>query len=282
MRKCLVVGFGLVLGVATASAGDDTMAASATQPATSPATFPATQPSGEVLKEYDTDGDGKLSAQERQIMMQGLLKQAQQDVLQLWLRRYDANGNGALDAEEMAKVQQDKEQERKRFTELLHKAHWDYVMTWDKDKDGNHSAEEMKQIQAQSAKLKAEHVTRWDMDGDGSLSAEERKLASWMQTAEWEKRRLEKDSDGDGQVTPQEEQTYWRKLCAKYDLDKDGKLSDEEGLQMRKAEKVAAEEWIVSRGWQDSGSRGATTGPSSETKPSPTTRPTTRASQPMW
>jgi Ca2+-binding EF-hand superfamily protein len=252
---------------------------------TASASAPATQPSREMLKIYhDKDGDGELSGQERQAMMQDLLKQAQQEVLQLWLRRYDANNNGALDAEETAKMQQEREQEQDKFTEQLRKAHRDYVMTWDKDGDGSHSAEEMKQLLAESAKLKAEHVNRWDMDGDGELSPEESRLASWTKGVEWEKRRLEMDSDGDGQVTPQEEQTYWQQIRAKYDLDKDGKLSDQEGQRMRKGEKLGGEEWILSGGWDNSGagggSRGTTTRGSGDTKPAPSTGPTTRRGQP--
>jgi hypothetical protein len=130
--------------------------------------------------------------------------------------------------------------------------------------------------------LEAEHLNRWDIDGDGTLSDDESGLANWTQNVEWEKRRLKKDTDGDGQVTAQEQQTYWQKIRAKYDLDKDGKLSDQEGERMRKGEKLAAGEWIVSRAWEDSGSGGPATRTSGDTMPAPSTAPTTRRAQPIW
>lgn len=237
--------------------------AGGTQPATQPAGRRAHIPnadkkaadvvldlsSEEMLKEYDKDGDGELSGQERQVLMKDLLKRAQEQLTELALRRYDADKNGALDADERAQMVQGAD----RLREQARKAQQEWNKSWDKDGDGKFSAEEAKQLQGESAKLKAEWINRWDMDGDGKLSDEERRVAQWVGRAELEKRRLEMDSDGDGQVSPQESQAYWQKIQAKYDLDKDGKLSDEEQQRMRKHEALGAEAWILSGGWRVTG-----------------------------
>ncbi len=280
MRAYLAVGLGLVLGVAAASAGDDTATTSTTQPTTSLATFPATQPSAEMLKEYDTDGDGQLSAQERQAMMQDLLKEVRGQVNQLMLRRYDADSSGALDADERGKMEQEYDVLREQFQ----KRQQDWMASWDKNGDRKWSQEEIEQLRAASAKLQAEHMGRWDMDGDGALSDDERKLAHWTYALEREKRRLQMDGDGDGQVTAQEEQTYWQKIRTKYDLDKDGRLSDEEGERMRKAETLGLDEWILGAMWgtPEAGERspGTATRSAGDTRPAPSGAPTTRPAKP--
>ena len=62
--------------------------------------------SPELLQKYDTDGDGKLSDDERKAMKEDLRKQwdaRQKEMIQ----KYDADGDGKLNDEERRKMMED-------------------------------------------------------------------------------------------------------------------------------------------------------------------------------
>jgi EF hand len=80
-----------------------------------------------ILKEFDKDGDGKLSDEERKAMreaMEARMKERRKEMLE----KYDADGDGKLSEEEIAKARAD------RQAEILKK--------YDKDGDGKLSEEE--------------------------------------------------------------------------------------------------------------------------------------------
>jgi len=238
-----------------------------------------------LLAEFDKDKDGKLTGTERHeanaFLAQGIRPpkldrpgagsqpsgpRAREEAEQWWVLRYDANKNGALDANEGAKWQQDVaklKEDLVKLQEEFQKAQQEWNKNWDKDGDGRFSAEEAEQLQAGSAKLQAESamlhaewINRWDSDGDGKLSDDERMVADWCVLTGEAKRRLGMDSDGDGQVTAQESQAYWEKVRVKYDLDKDGKLSDDERQRMRKEEGLEGDAWVLSGAWRVGGAGG--------------------------
>jgi hypothetical protein len=213
----------------------------------------AAQPSEETRRQYDRDGDGNLGEQERQVMMQDLLKQAQQQYTQLMLRRYDVDKNGLLDTEERGRMQHDAD----KLGEQAQKAQGEWIKGWDSNGDGKLSPEEEKQMRAESANLQAEMIKRWDLDGDAKLSAEERNVAQWTSRADMEKPFLEMDSNGDTQVSLEEQQAYWKKVAARYDRDADGRLNDRERQQLRKQEDLQSEWWFLA--WTLSGARAPST-----------------------
>jgi hypothetical protein len=186
---------------------------------------------------------------------------AQKQAEQWWLQQYDANRNGTLDGDEKAKW----EQAVAKLKEQLQKNQNEWLMSWDKDGNGQFSAEEAKAMQAESAMLQAEWIARWDSNGDGKLDDDEQRAVSWVGLTELAQRRLAMDTDGDGQVKAQEAQAYWQKVRAKYDLDKDGTLNNQERAQMRKGEALVGQSWIVSGAWAE----GVTPPPAS----APTTEP---------
>lgn len=117
MKYKTLITLGLLLGAS--------LFASAQDPA------PKRPPGGKLppalLKEFDKDGDGKLSEDERKAMreaMEARMKERRQKMLE----KYDADGDGKLSEEEIAKARAD------RQAEMLKK--------YDKDGDGKISEEE--------------------------------------------------------------------------------------------------------------------------------------------
>jgi hypothetical protein len=84
-------------------------------------------PPPEVVKQFDKDGDGKLSPEERQAMHQER-KARMEERRKEMLEKYDADGDGKLSPEEKAKAREE------RKAEMLRK--------FDKDGDGKLSEEE--------------------------------------------------------------------------------------------------------------------------------------------
>ncbi len=82
----------------------------------------------QVLERFDTDGDGKLSQDERKAMREE--RQAQRKKM---MEKYDTDGDGKLS-----------EDERKAFREDMQKRHNELLEKYDADKDGRLSPEERK------------------------------------------------------------------------------------------------------------------------------------------
>lgn len=85
----------------------------------------------ELIKQYDKDGDGQLSDDERKAMRDAMQAKREEQQKAL-LEKYDADKDGKLSKEEMDKARADHE------AELLKK--------YDKDGDGKLSEEERKAI----------------------------------------------------------------------------------------------------------------------------------------
>jgi beta-lactamase regulating signal transducer with metallopeptidase domain/Ca2+-binding EF-hand superfamily protein len=170
------------------------------------ARFQGWQPSGEQIKKYDKDGDGKLSSEEMKAMW---ADQAEQ-----WrIKRYDKDGDGKLNDEERAAMEKDEAARR----EAGEKARQEYVKKYDKDGDGKLNEEETAVARAEQQRLAQEYYGNWK---------------KWR-----EKQSKEADADGDGKTTPEEWRVYNEKrqaeMLKKYDADGDGKLNEEERSKMR-------------------------------------------------
>lgn len=121
----------------------------------------------EFLQVYDTDGDGVLSEEERQVM-----NDARQERREEWIAQWDKNGDGVISEEEKVAAQEQLRQriEEKR-TERFNEA--------DADHDGALSLQEFVAIRAvarlgeQDADKPAMIFARLDADSDGKVSLKE-------------------------------------------------------------------------------------------------------------
>jgi len=198
----------------------------------------------ERVKKYDTDGDGKLSRQERSTMYQAMAEQRRKR----WLARYDKDGDGKVSEAEREAVMEDY---RRRVAEATRR--WE-LRRYDANKDGQIDPKEREKIEKDRAerqerfqrmreemeKRRRELVKKYDADGNGSLSDTERKKMGedFRRQAEAARKKWteQRDADGDGKVSAEERRQYREKLNKKYDADGDGKLNNEERAKMVKEE----------------------------------------------
>jgi len=187
--------------------------------------------------QWDKDGDGKLSDAERKEMettQAEWAKRAEEQRRKWMLRRWDADKDGKMSKEETAAMEAHQaemkaraEQYRKEYqamrdkhdtdgdgqlNETERKAYYEAMRRraqlryWDKDADGQLSAEETAAMEDHQAKAKAraeqyrkeqaELRKKHDADGDGQLNAEERKGYYEEMRQRWQLRRWDKNSDG--------------------------------------------------------------------------------------
>lgn len=115
-----------------------------------------------ALAEFDKDGDGKLSEEER-----AALKAAMEAKKQAILDKYDTNKDGVLSAEERAAAKADREAEIK--AERTAK-----FATIDKDGDGKVTLAEFQAAHANAVAARVEAMFKHlDANNDGSISLEE-------------------------------------------------------------------------------------------------------------
>lgn len=121
----------------------------------------------EFMQRYDTNGDGKLSEEEREAARQAFQARGSSD-RQLLMRRFDADGDGQLN---------ETERENARA--------------------------EIRRVREQ---ISAKIVPQYDLDGNGELDNEERQAAAPAYRAEIERIRTiaTLDVDGSGQVEEDE------------------------------------------------------------------------------
>ena len=117
----------------------------------------------EMLQKFDTDGDGKLSDEEREKIAE--IQEAEM------LEKSDQDGDGTLSVEErqaarLGMLERNAPPMGERFAEMLQK--------FDADGDGKLSDEERENI---NEIREAEVLGKFDKDGDGTLSVEERQAA---------------------------------------------------------------------------------------------------------
>ena len=203
-----------------------------------------------LLERYDTDGDGKLSDEERQAMRDQWGKRMEEWRQGRELRRYDKNKDGKLDEDELAEQEKGQAEREKRAAEWRARAEErrkEWTAEWDADGDGELSEEERQAMRDSMGKrieeiggdvmdIAADWRQQWDADGDGKLSPDERQAIGREIRQRVEKVRSEVDADGDGQISPEEGEAFRQKFVEKYDADGDGKLNDEERAAMIRAE----------------------------------------------
>jgi Ca2+-binding EF-hand superfamily protein len=86
----------------------------------------------EILAKFDTDGDGKLSEDERKAAMEAR-KGKMEEQRKAMIAKFDKDGDGKLD-----------EEERKAAREAMKARHDEILAKYDADKDGKLSPEERK------------------------------------------------------------------------------------------------------------------------------------------
>ncbi len=142
--------------------------------------------------EFDKDGDGKLSEEEKRDYLDHVRKEN--------LRKYDKDGDGKLSPEERKQIERDNLEERRRHMEEQH-----MLRRFDKDGDGRLSSEE--KAEAEKERQRIEKLM--DSNGDGQITPEERRAF----LKERKKQFLEKfDLNRDGEVTEEEK----RKVISEY------------------------------------------------------------------
>lgn len=218
--------------------------------------------------EWDTDGDGKMSQEEREAYMEKSRERYQKWQAE-YTRKWDADGDGQLSREERETAQKAAMEEWKKNNpeaaarwekqqEEWKRRQQEYIEKYDTDGDGQVNGDELKAVREDQMaawkerdpegyerwkKQQEEYIRKWDEDGDGELSNEERQASYKAMREEAQKRYAEQirewDKDGDGQLN-QEERQAWaeharkeaqkrqEEYIRKWDTDGDGELSREE------------------------------------------------------
>jgi len=185
------------------------------------------------MEKYDTDGDGRLSEDERKAMGEAFRKRS--------IGKYDKDGDGKLSEEERNAMRKDRGGIWMAATERWRLQHFDL------DGDGKLSeAEEAEQREFQGqfrAMGKSLDVQFNDLDGDGEVSTEERRKIG----REWRKSAVQMmvlaatymDRDGDGQVSDEERAGFGKRVQTgmikwmedfgkEFDADTNGRLDKRE------------------------------------------------------
>ncbi len=191
----------------------------------------------ELIKTYDTDGDGKLSDAERKAAWAELRARRRKQRL----HRYDLDGDGELDHEERRLMNEDQ-----RAPWRTASRRW-MLQHFDADGDGDIGEQEREAIKefGRKARKVGEYLERamTDINGDGTVSKDERKEVrrQWIFAAFELGRRTDEvsDLDGDGSVSVEERQAFRQRLqdgfiryaetlMNKHDADKSGRLEVDE------------------------------------------------------
>jgi Ca2+-binding EF-hand superfamily protein len=146
--------------------------------------------------QYDKDGDGALSDEERRAMFDALRAEREAELL----KRFDADGDGILS---------DAERREARFAQMMDSP-WGQRMLaqYDANGDGKLNEAERAAMEADIQKQRDERLARltaeFDRDGDGVLSQEEEQAMRQSRRARGEEMRkaFEKrfDANGDGKL----------------------------------------------------------------------------------
>ena len=177
--------------------------------------------------EFDFDGDGILSREERDAMRRALRDEMMAEI--------DLDGDGEISREERMAARQARFENSERGQELMRQF----------DADGNGVLSEDEQAamdayqQEQREQRRAEDLARYDADGDGELSREERRTQREEQRQEWgnrmEEATIEFDRDGDGVLSIEESQEAYAvyqqrreidQFIAQYDVDGNGVMNN--------------------------------------------------------
>ncbi len=162
----------------------------------------------DALANYDKDGDGRLSEQERRAMMEDYAQRTR-------LRRWDANRDGRLDEQETSAMQAETARLERQLAQARQRQQ-EAIQKYDKDGDGRLDPEESRSMLAETRQQW--ELRRYDTNNDGALDEQET-AARNAERQQWRR-------DG------QEARQRWEELRAKYDADKDGRLSSQERSAM--------------------------------------------------
>jgi len=247
----------------------------------------------DLLKRFDTDGDGKLSKAERSQMgdlARRHFRGRREDVL----KKYDLDKDGELSKDERAKVSDHMRRRgpgdnrdifgnvRKRKPLEMFDADGDGKLSEEEKKNAEEFKEnERKQVREALGKLRSSFVTEYDADQDGKISDTERAAAKEVMVAQWDakkKQMLEEyDVDKNGELSREEHSKARRekkaKFLEKFDKDNDGEFNPNEQMEAFYSllENDPAELMMLmrhkARGSQDTDKKG--TGPSHGGRPAP-------------
>ena len=119
------------------------------------------------MRQYDRDGDGEISDEERAAMREAWRAGSE-------LRRFDADGDGKLNEAEAGERDKARAETEKRRAEFIKK--------YDEDGDGRLSREERSAARrAEREERRKRTIEEFDADGDGKLSETERRAARQAQ-----------------------------------------------------------------------------------------------------
>jgi len=175
------------------------------------------------MAQFDADGDGILSDDERQAMRDAMRAQR--------MEKMDLDGDGEISRDERMAARQARFENSDRGQALMRQ--------FDHDGNGVLDADEQAEMddytQAQRQAKRDEQIAQYDLDGDGQLSEDERQAQREDQRAQWDQLKedatIEFDRDGDGQLNIEEQQdainAYLERreidrFIAQYDIDGDG------------------------------------------------------------
>lgn len=168
----------------------------------------------QLLKEFDKDGDGKLSEQERAAAREFVQKRqagnfGQRRIPEQVLKRFDKDGDGKLNEQEQAAARKAREEFMKR--------------------NGNASGRPNTQGRPDFKEI----LAKFDADGDGKLNDEEKAAAREAAA----KMRRQRGNAGRPQPEAKEKpgRVNKKELLKRFDTDGDGKLSGDERAAAREA-----------------------------------------------
>lgn len=171
--------------------------------------------------EFDLDGDGILSEEERREMMRTMREE--------WMERFDLDGDGELSREERMAARESMFENSDRGQALMRQF----------DADGNGVLDDEEQAtmeayqQEQRDQRRADQLARYDTDGNGELSREEREAQRDEQRQSWGSRMqeatVEFDRDGDGVLSIEESQEAYSVYMERREIDRFMSSYDSDG-----------------------------------------------------
>jgi len=173
------------------------------------------------MSQFDTDGDGILSEEERDAMRKAMREER--------MAMMDLDGDGEISRDERRAARQAQFENSDRGQALMRQ--------FDLDGDGVLSDDEQAAMDAHNQQLReerqAEQLAQYDLDGDGELSREERSVQRDEQRARFDNMReqatLEFDYDGDGQLNIEESQDAMNAFRAQRELERFVNQYDSDG-----------------------------------------------------
>ncbi len=208
----------------------------------------------ELTKEFDADGDGKLSQEEKAKAIETVRQRRRKLLLEI----YDADNDGTLSQEEVRKLWGDR---RERM--LAVRDRWS-LRLFDDDMNGLLDEDEKATRDEYGQKLRGTmdrlRKAVFDKNGDGEVTMEEMRegFQDFRQVQQRIQQRMnaQMDTDADGEISNLEKaeweersrvavMDYVTTMSDKYDKDKDGRFNAEERKVFLKAIGGEVDHWIA-------------------------------------